>query len=58
MRHNSLEELSPRPRQAVLLMNDKEGRSCTSEDAATLASYAGMVPHTIEHTEFVQKLVS
>jgi hypothetical protein len=36
---NSLSELSPRLRQAVLLIPDKEGSGATFEDAETLARY-------------------
>jgi hypothetical protein len=38
---NSLAELSPKLRQAVLLIKDKEAAGATYEDAETLARYAG-----------------
>lgn len=41
---NKLSELSPRPRQTVLSMNDRAGSSAVFEDAETLAPYAGLQP--------------
>lgn len=48
-----LSELPPSLRQAVLLIKDKTGSQCTFEDAETLASYAGKVPNTQGHTDFI-----
>lgn len=52
---NFLSELEPKLRQAALLIPDKDGRQCTFEDAEVLAQYAGLVPDTTGHSEFVQR---
>jgi hypothetical protein len=41
---NSLAELSPKLRQSVLLISEREGKGTTFEDAQTLAKYAGLRP--------------
>jgi hypothetical protein len=41
---NTLAELPPKLRQAVLLIKDKEGRGATAEDADTLAVYNSRFP--------------
>jgi hypothetical protein len=52
----TLSELDEKMRQLCLLM-PKVGRQCTPEDAEVLAQYAGLVPRTIAHTEYVAALV-
>jgi hypothetical protein len=49
----SLEELPPALRREVVLMPEKLGKQCTYEDALTLANYKGLIPGTVEHTDFV-----
>jgi hypothetical protein len=44
---NYLSELEPKLRQAVLLMENKQGQGCSFDDAVVLASYAHLVP---DHT--------
>jgi hypothetical protein len=55
---NTLEELPPKLRQAVLLIKDKQGSGATAEDAETLATYAGLRPDFArednEHSRFVR----
>jgi len=50
---NSLSELSPRLRQAVLLNPDKIAAGATYEDAETLAAYRGLAPRTVGHKDFL-----
>jgi hypothetical protein len=54
---NSLSEVSPKLRDALLLMEDKEGKECSFDDARTLAGYRGLVPGTTAHVDYVQRLV-
>lgn len=51
---NTLQELSPRLRQAVLLIDDKVGAGTTADDAETLAQYAGLMPRTNGFNAFVE----
>jgi hypothetical protein len=51
---NNLGELSPRLRQAVLLIKDKVASGTTVEDAETLASYARLLRGTNGFNDFVQ----
>lgn len=55
---NTLEELPPKLRQAVLLIKEKHGSGATAEDAETLAKYAGLRPDFArednEHSRFVR----
>jgi hypothetical protein len=44
-------------RQAVLGIKDKTGQGCTYDDAAVLAGYAGILPGTNFHAEFVGHLM-
>lgn len=50
----SLSELSPKLRQAVLLVRDKEAAGATVEDAETLAKYARLSPGTVGFNDYVQ----
>jgi hypothetical protein len=50
---NVLAELSPKLRQAVLLMEDKEASGTTLDDAETLAQYARLAPGTTGFNDFV-----
>ncbi|MBR1146696.1 hypothetical protein [Bradyrhizobium sp. AUGA SZCCT0431] len=54
---NTLAELDPKMRQLCLLM-DKAGKSCTHEDAVTLAQYEGLIPSTNEYNSFIQKAIT
>ena len=49
----TLSELDEKMQQLCLLMEDKEGRQCTPDDAAVLAEYEGLVPHTEGYGDFV-----
>jgi hypothetical protein len=40
----TLSEVDEKMRQLCLLMEEKEGRQCTPDDAAVLAQYEGLVP--------------
>jgi hypothetical protein len=44
---NTLNELTPKLRQSVLLIKDKEAAGATYEDAETIAMYAGLRPDTL-----------
>lgn len=50
---NHLSELSPKIRNAVLLMEEKSGQGATFDDASTLAQYAKLIPNTNEFNSFV-----
>lgn len=50
---NFLDELSPRLRNAVLLIKDKQGHGALYEDAETLANFAGLIPGTNGYNDFV-----
>jgi hypothetical protein len=52
---NTLNELSPKLRQAVLLIKDKVGSGATIDDAEVLAMYAGHVRATTGFNDFVQE---
>jgi hypothetical protein len=52
---NFLEEVAREFRQALLTIPDKHGEGCTFEDAEILASYSGLKPGDVGHTEFVQR---
>jgi len=49
----TLSELDEKMRQMCLLMEEKEGRQCTPDDAAVLAQYEGLTPHTEGYGTFV-----
>lgn len=51
---NYLNELSPKLRSAVLLMEDKVASGATYDDAITFAQFAGLTPKTNEHTDFIK----
>jgi hypothetical protein len=56
---NTLEELSPKLRQAVLLIKHKEGAGATDEDAETLAMYNSRFPRgTNEFNAVVKEAMS
>jgi hypothetical protein len=55
---NTLAELSPKLKQAVLLIEDKAGSSTTVEDAETLARYARLAPGTVGFTDYVQAAIA
>jgi len=50
---NFLAELPDKLRRAVLLIESKEGKRTTAEDAETLASYAGLIRGTNGYNSFV-----
>lgn len=50
---NHLSELSPKLRNGVLLITDKEAAGTTMEDADTLAQYAGLSRSTNGYKDFV-----
>lgn len=52
-----LSGLSDTLRDEILLIKDKRGRGCTHDDALELAKYAGLIPNTTAHTDFVQDCV-
>lgn len=54
----TLSQLPVTLKDNVLLIKDKQGEQCTYDDAQTLALYAGLIPGTVQHTEFVQQAVS
>jgi hypothetical protein len=49
----TLSELEEKMRQMCLLMEEKEARQCTPEDAGVPAQYRGYVPHTVEFNDYV-----
>jgi len=51
---NTLVELSPKLRQAVLLMPEKIGSGTTADDAETLAIYAGHTRATVAYNDYVK----
>ena len=51
---NTLSELSPKLRQAVLLMKEKVAAGTTVEDAEALATYSGKGRGTNAYNDFVQ----
>jgi hypothetical protein len=55
---NSLGELSPKLRQAVLLIKDKEASRATVEDAETLAGYARLARETNGFNAFVDEAMA
>jgi hypothetical protein len=59
---NTLAELPPKLRQAVLLISDKYGSGTTFEDAETLAKYEGLRPDRLRednpYNEFVDERMS
>lgn len=55
---NFLAELPTTLRNNALLIKDKEGKQCLFEDAETLASYAGLKPGDVNHTDFVQRAMA
>jgi hypothetical protein len=52
---NTLNELTPKLRQSVLLISDKEAAGATIEDAETLARYERLAPGTNGYNDYVQK---
>jgi hypothetical protein len=50
---NFLSELPPKLKNAVLLIEDKEGSGTTYQDAETLARYARKAPGTKGDSDFV-----
>ena len=55
---NSLEELDSEMKQMVLLIEEKEGRKCTFEDAKILANYSGLISGTNAHGAFVERAMN
>jgi hypothetical protein len=55
---NTLAELSPRLRQAVLLIKCKEASGATVDDAEVLAAYARLTRGTNAFNEFVQDAIA
>ena len=51
---DTLQELSPKLRQAVLLIEDKVGSGTTFDDGETLAQYAGLVRGRNNYNDFVE----
>lgn len=52
---NTLSELPERLRQAVLSIPTKIAAHALYEDAEVLARYRGLVPNTIEHSDFISE---
>lgn len=52
---DTLQELPPRLRQAVLLIGEKTGSGTTFDDAATLGQYAGLTTGTNAFNDFVYR---
>ena len=52
-----LAELEPKLRQAALTIKHKSAHNSTADDAEVLAQYAGLIPGTTSHTDFVQRAV-
>lgn len=50
---NSFDEV-PKWKSQLLLIKDKKASTCTPEDAAVLATYAGHIPGTEGHSTFVK----
>lgn len=55
---NFLDELPPKLRRATLLIKDKRGAGAIAQDADLLATYAGLTPGVVGHTDFVQGAMS
>ncbi len=55
---NALSELPLQLRNAVVLMKDKYAAGALSDDAETLAKYAGLIPHTNEYNDFIQHSIA
>jgi hypothetical protein len=51
----TLSEVSPQLCQALLTIPKKIGSQATYEDAEVLAKDRGLVPHTIEHSDFIHE---
>lgn len=51
---NTLQELPPRLRQTVLLIEEKTAAGATADDAETLAQYARLLPRANGFSSFVQ----
>jgi hypothetical protein len=54
---NFLDEI-PELKNSLLLIENKLARKCTAEDAERLAAYAGLVPGTNAHTDFIHKSIA
>jgi hypothetical protein len=55
---NFLSELTTTLRHAVTLIEDKIPLQCSWEDAQLLARYAGLMPETTAHTDFLHQATS
>jgi hypothetical protein len=55
---NTLQELSPKLRQNVLLITDKVGAGTTYEDAETLARYARLAPGTVAFSDYLSEAMA
>jgi hypothetical protein len=55
---NTLNELTPKLRQSVLLISDKEAAGATVEDAETLARYESLAPGTVGFADYVQAAIA
>jgi hypothetical protein len=55
---NTLQELTPKLRQTLLLMQEKTGKGTTYQDAETLARYAKKAPGTNEFNSYVDSAMS
>lgn len=53
-----LDALPANLRQNVLMVKDKTPAQCTWEDALVLARYAGLIPGTVGHTEFLENAIA
>lgn len=54
----TLSELPPKLRQAVLLIENRNGRRMTWDDAETLAAYRGLVRGTNAYNEYLRQAVA
>ena len=54
---NALDEV-PRFRNALVQFERKIGSRTTPEDAAILADYLGLTPHTVAHNDFIHRSIN
>lgn len=54
---NFLDEVAPKLRQSLLLIDEKIGSHCTPDDAEVLASFTGIAPNTNAYTDFIQRSI-
>jgi hypothetical protein len=52
-----LKQLSPKLRQAALLIKEKEAHGATTDDAEVLATYKGLIRGTNEYNDFIAEAI-